>query len=357
MDFFTKRYHPVGTPPGTLTSETGKSSESTRIQLLKYNEKNIDIYDQITADECTKHFPSDDIIWGHIEGTPSVDMLHKLSDLFQLHILALEDILNNGQRSKIEPFKDQLFIVINLPVTEGDLVNTYQMSFFLGPTFVISFCPEENAIFDPIIKRLQDDGSRLRSRGSDFLLYTLIDTVIDQGFPVLETISLQLETLEAKILSTANQSTLEDIHTLKRELILLRRVLWPQREVINQLLRNDSNLINQETILFLRDCYDHTIQIMELLESYRDISASMLDVYLSSISNRTNETMRVLTVIATIFIPLTFIVGVYGMNFDRSAGTLNMPELGSPYGYVTVWIVMVIIAAFMLLFFRRRGWF
>lgn len=188
------------------------------------------------------------------------------------------------------------------------------------------------------------------------MLYSLLDVVIDQGFPVLENFGLQLEDLEEQILKTAGDDTLENIHTLKRELILLRRMLWPQREVINQLLRGDLALVREETLVYLRDCYDHTIQIMDLLETYRDMTGSMLDIYLSGVSNRMNEVMRVLTVIATIFIPLTFIVGVYGMNFDRSA-PWNMPELGWPYGYLLVWLVMIVIAVLMLMFFRRRGWF
>lgn len=197
---------------------------------------------------------------------------------------------------------------------------------------------------------------RLRSHGADYLLYSLLDMVIDQGFPVLESFGSELELLEEQILESASGKTLKRIHSVKRELILLRRMLWPQREVVNQLLRGDQALVREETLIYLRDCYDHSIQVMELLETYREMTASMLEIYLSSINNQTNQVMRYLTVIATMFIPLTFIVGVYGMNFDRNAGPWNMPELGWPYGYLLVWLAMAVIVVLMLAFFRRRKW-
>jgi magnesium transporter len=237
------------------------------------------------------------------------------------------------------------------------LVSVGQVSVVLWGNMLVSFCEFDFSRFESIVTRLQNQGGRLRSRGVDFLLYSILDVTVDEGFPVLEDFGGQLEDLETQILSEANQQTLEQIHTIKRELILLRRMLWPQREVINRLLRDDFEQIKTDTLVYLRDCYDHTVQILDLLETYRDMTGSMLDIYLSSVSNRTNEVMRVLTIIATIFIPLTFIAGVYGMNFDRNAGRLSMPELGWPYGYLAVWLVMIGIAVFMLAMFRKRGWF
>jgi magnesium transporter len=292
-----------------------------------------------------------------VQGHPTEVALREIGEAFQFHSLALEDVLNTGQRPKVESFDDQLFIIMSLPLMVEDNVYIQQASFFLGKNFLISFCVGDFAPFQPIVKRLQDNGSRLRSRGADFLLYSLLDVVIDQGFPVLESFGLQLEYLEEQILDAVGRDTLEKIHTVKRELILLRRLLWPQREVINQLQRGEHALIKEDTLIYLRDCYDHTIQVMDLLETYRDMTSSMLDIYLSSVSNRMNDIMRVLTVIATIFIPLTFIVGVYGMNFDRNAGSWNMPELGWPFGYPLVWLVMIAIVVVMVQFFRRRGWF
>jgi magnesium transporter len=357
MAFFSKRYHPPGTPPGTLKEASAIDAAPLCMRLIDYSGDDITIRDDVDVSECVSYLQRDSVTWVHVQGQPTEVALHSLAESFSLHALALEDVLNTGQRPKIEPFDDQLFIVMSLPFMKAELVEVRQVSIFVGNTFLVSFFEGDFAPFQSIVERLQDKGSRLRSRGSDFLLYSLLDVVIDQGFPVLENFGLQMENLEEQILRTSDSDTLEKIHVVKRELILMRRMLWPQREVINQLLRDDHELIRNDTLIYFRDCYDHTVQVMDLLETYRDMSGSMLDIYLSSISNRMNDIMRVLTVIATIFIPLTFIVGVYGMNFDRNAGPWNMPELESPYGYPLVWLVMVAVAVLMLIFFRHRRWF
>ncbi len=356
MAFFTKRFHPPGTPPGTLTVVPESESTPLNIHLINYNATEISVYDDVDVSDCRHFLQRDSVTWVHIQGQPTEAVLSELGDIFQLHSLALEDISNRGQRPKIEAFDDQLFGIMALPLMEADLIEVHQVSFFLSSSFLISFCEGDSAAFQPIIKRLQDKGSRLRSRGTDYLLYSLLDVIIDQGFPVLENFGLQLEDMEDQILEAADNDTLSNIHIVKRELILLRRMLWPQREVINKLLHDDYTLIQEDTLIYLRDCYDHTIQVMDLVETYRDMTASMLDIYLSNVSNRMNEVMKVLTVIATIFIPLTFIVGVYGMNFDRTASSWSMPELSWPYGYLLVWLVMFTIAALLLAFFRRRRW-
>ena len=357
MAFFTKRYHPPGTPPGTLVQLPAEEAAPLQIRLTDFRKDHVLFKDSVEASECRSYLESDSITWIHVQGHPTEAALQSLGKTFNLHSLALEDVLNTGQRPKVDEFGDQLFVVMSLPTTREDRVEIEQVSFFLEKTFLISFCEGDFAPFMPVIRRLQDNGSRLRSRGVDYLFYSLIDVVIDQGFPVLENFGLELEELEEQILESVGRDTLQKLHTIKRELILLRRMLWPQREAINQLLRGDSDFFSEETLVYLHDCYDHTIQVMDLLETYRDMAGSMLDIYLSSVSNRMNEVMRVLTVIATIFIPLTFIVGVYGMNFDRSAGPMNMPELGWPFGYVLIWVVMITLAATMVVFFRRRGWF
>lgn len=357
MAFFTKIYHPPGTPPGTLIETTTTPLNPLSIQLIDYNADELTVRDDIKVSECSTYLQRDSVTWVHVRGRPTEPALRELGESFKLHSLALEDVLNTGQRPKVEPFDDQLFIIMNLPIMESDTVDVRQVSFFLNKNSLVSFYDGDFSLFYSVAKRLQDSGSRLRSRNVDFLLYSLIDIVIDQGFPVLESFGLQMEDLEEQILRHAGDETLEKIHILKRELILLRRMLWPQREVINQLLRDEHELVQENTLVYLRDCYDHTIQVMDLLETYRDMTSSMLDIYLSSVSNRMNDIMRVLTVIATIFIPLTFIAGVYGMNFDRTAGPWNMPELGWPYGYMLVWTGMIAVAIVMLVFFRRRGWF
>jgi magnesium transporter len=350
---FSKRYHPPGTAPGTLTEHRTEDSAPMRIRLVDYTTDRVTVSENVDTAACEALRDLDTVTWIHVQGSPTEAALRELGAAFDLHALALEDALNTGQRPKVETFADQLFLTMTLSEMNGDVVDNHQVSLFFGPTWVISFCAVAASPFDPIVARLHDAGSRLRKQGADFLL----DAVIDAGFPLLERFSLHMEDLEQEILDATDRSTLERIHVVKRELILLRRMLWPQRDVINQLLRDDHQWIRPDTLLYLRDCYDHTIQIMDLLESYRDMSASMLDIYLSSVSNHMNDIMRVLTVIATLFIPLTFIVGVYGMNFDRAASPWNMPELGSPYGYPLLWTTMLLVAGGMLLFFRRRGWF
>lgn len=356
MAFFNKRYHPPGTPPGTLVEIPNLEAAPLRIRLADYRADEITIRDDMEAVECRQYLEKDSVTWIHVQGHPTAAALRELGSAFQLHALALEDVLNTGQRPKADLFDDQLFIVMSLPLMEGKHVDIQQVSFFLSKTFLISFCVGDFTPFEPVVKRLENNGSRLRSRGADFLLYSLLDVVIDQGFPVLEGFGLQLEELEEQIMEAAGRETLEKIHRMKRELVLLRRMLWPQREVVNQLLRDETDLIGNDAIIYLRDCYDHTIQVIDLLETYREMTGSMLDIYMSSVSNRMNDVMRVLTVIATIFIPLTFITGVYGMNFDRTAGAWNMPELSWPYGYLLVWIMMILVALLMVVFFRRRGW-
>jgi len=356
MAFFNKRYHPPGTPPGTLKAVPQAADNPPRIRLIDYTPNDISVLENVGLSDYQVSLNRERVTWVHVQGHPTETVLKEIGEAFQLHALALEDILNDGQRPKVEPFDDQLFIVMSMPIMNDSLVEVQQVSIFVSSQYVISFCQGAFAPFQTVIKRLQNPSSRLRLSGADFLLYSLLDEVIDQGFPVLEDFGLQLEDLEEKILQSAANSTLENIHIVKRELILLRRMLWPQREVINQLQREDNTFIQDSTRIYLRDCYDHTIQVMDLLETYREMTGSMLDIYLSSVNNRMNDIMRVLTVISTIFIPMTFIVGLYGMNFDRTS-PWNMPELGWAYGYLLVWALMLGVAGLMLMFFRRRGWF
>lgn len=357
MAFFEKRYHPPGTAPGTLTEVQGDHTSPLQIRLIDFDKNQVSLRENIEASECRAYLENETITWIHVQGNPTKVALKELGKSFSLHSLVLEDILNTGQRPKIEYFDDQIFVIMNLPSVENDSVNIQQTCFFLGKDYLISFCVGDFTPFEPIVKRLQDQGSRMRSHGADFLLYSLLDVVIDQGFPLLENFSFQLEELEEQVIESVGKDALRKIHTIKRELILIRRMLWPQREVINQLQRGDHKLIHTDTLIYLRDCYDHTIQIIDLLESYRDMTVSMLDIYLSNVSLKMNEVMRVLTVISTIFIPLTFIVGVYGMNFDRSAGPWSMPELGWSFGYPLIWVIMLVLVVGMLAFFKRRGWF
>jgi len=360
MAFFTKRYHPPGTAPGTLHEPPTPvmTSAPSGVRLVRYDRTAVNVStanDAVPPDPA----PSDSkaMTWMHVQGRPSQRLLTQIGETYDLHPLALEDIHNTGQRPKVEEFDGQVFATLSLPRFEDGRVEVYQANFFLASDFVLSFCEGPVDPFEPVLRRLQEATGRFRSRGTDYLLYALLDTVIDQGFPVLEAFGLELEELEEKILGRSGRETLPHIHAVKRELILLRRMLWPQREVINTLVREDQALIMDDTRLFLRDCYDHTIQVMELLETYRDMTTSMLDIYLSSVSNKMNETMRVLTIIATIFIPLTFVAGVYGMNFGSNSNSpWAMPELNWYYGYPLAWLLMAVIAVVMLVYFWRKRW-
>ena len=356
MGFFNKGYHPPGTAPGTLVERPAKTPQPVRIGLIDYTADEFIERELADAADCKPYLDRKSITWIHVQGDVPADTLRSLGELFELHPLALEDVLNAGQRPKLDSYDDRDFIVVNLPeFTDGD-VSVRQISLFFGQDHVISICNSATDPFEPVRRRLRASRGRFRKRGADYLLYTLLDVVIDAGFPMFETFGESLEDLEAELLGNPDQETLGRIHHLKRELLLLRRSLWPQREVVNALLREEHERIGEETRIYLRDCYDHTVQIMDLLETYRDMATGMLDVYLSTISHRTNEIMRVLTIIATIFIPLTFIVGVYGMNFSHPKSPWAMPELHWYFGYPLIWAVMIAVVAGLLYFFRRRDW-
>lgn len=356
QSFFGKRYHPPGTAPGTLAEPTTPEPIPARIRLVDYSQEKCLVNEDTAAEQCLDYLDRDSVTWVHVQGYPPSDTLRTFGERFHLHPLAMEDVLNTGQRPKVEPFDHQLFLIMSLPLLQQDTVITRQVSLFAHENHIVSFCDGPEDPFMPLVKRIQTASSNLRRRGADYLLYAILDLVIDQGFPVLESFGLRLEDLEDDIAESAGRDLLDRIHTVKRELVLLRRMLWPQREVITQLLRDDNGFITDHTRIYLRDCYDHSIQIMDLLETYRDMAGSLLDIYLSSVSNRLNETMRVLAVISTIFIPMTFVAGVYGMNFDRSK-PWNMPELGWAYGYPAVLLLMLGIAVGMIIFFKRKGWF
>jgi len=356
-----KRYHPPGTAPGTLQFDGGPEAEESagafRVQLVDYTHDELIERELASASECKPFLERDSKTWIQIYGRPSADTLRSLGSQFGLHELALEDVVNSGQRPKVEHYGDQLFLVMAMPTYRDGRVEVAQISLFAGENYVICFCPTLEDVFAPIRKRMHPPlNGRFRTHGVDYLVYAIADLIIDQGFPVLEEFGYEIERLEEELMLQPGRQTLGWIHQLKRELLLLRRMLWPQREVINYLLRDEGSLIHESTRVYLRDCYDHCIQIMDLLESFRDMATGMLDVYLSSISNRTNDIMRVLTIIATIFIPLTFIVGVYGMNFSNDKSPWAMPELHWYYGYPLCWGLMLAITVGLLWFFRRRGW-
>ena len=355
MELFNKQYSTPGAIPGHLSQAEAGEFE---LILNDYNATELVEKRNLEPEQCQDYLTDANITWIHVQGDPTPEALRSLGGSFGIHSLHLEDILNTGQRPKLDVIDNRVFVILSLPIIKADCVVVEQVSLFLSERTVISFCTGEFNPFNPIYERLQQTIGKLRKRGADYLFYTLIDAVIDHGFPILEAYAERIEAIEEILLDKPSQSTLQQVHRLRRELLLLRRRLWPQREVINQLVRDaEVELIGEEVQLYLRDCYDHVIAILELLETYREMTASMLEVYLSSLSHKLNEVMRVLTVIATLFIPPTFVVGLYGMNFDRNVSSLNMPELSWPYGYLMVWLVIVTMISGMLIYFRRKHWF
>ena len=354
MSYLGKNYHPPGTAPGTLDDSRRGEIE---IRLVDYDERDYREETLASAEECMPYLDRPSRTWVQVNGRPDVATVRGLGQLFELHELALEDVLNTGQRPKVDVYGEQVFVVLAMPVHTPEGVVNEQVSIFAGPDYLICFSTTPNDPFEPLRKRMRPpSSSRLRSRRIDYLLYAIVDLVVDAAFPVLEQFGNEIEELEEELLDAPGRDAIARLHHIRRELLLLRRMLWPQRELVSRLQRDEIELIEEQTQPFLRDCYDHSVQIIDLLESFREMSSSLLEVYLSSIGNRTNEVMRVLTIIATIFIPLTFIVGVYGMNFDPADSPWAMPELRWYYGYPLVWLVMIAVTVGLVWFFRRKHW-
>lgn len=357
MKLFEKRYHPPGTGPGTLRVAEKIPEDAYRIYLVDYNADSFQEKDDATVDQCKASLALETRTWVHVQGSITPGTLAQLGESFTLHALALEDVLNVGQRPKVDFHEDHLFVVLSLPQSIDSEIAVSQVSLFLGEDYLITFCSDERDPFEPLRKRLRNQQGKLRTMEVDHLLYAVFDVVVDEAYPILELISDRIESLEDAVLTRPDQAVLNAIHVTKRELLSLRRRLWPHREVINSLLRDDDRWISDQTKLYLRDCYDHVIQIMDLVDNYREMVSSLLEVYLSSVSNRLNDVMRVLTIFATIFIPLSFLVGIYGMNFSNETSPWAMPELQWYYGYPLLWLIIIAIVATMLYFFKRKNWF
>jgi magnesium transporter len=294
------------------------------------------------------------VTWVNVEGLGNANTIRSIGELFHLHPLALEDVANTHQRPKAEPYQNCLFIVARMTQL-NERLETEQISLFLGPNFVITFLEDPGDAFDPVRLHLRNSQGRLRCSGAGYLAYALLDAVVDGYFPVVEEYGERLDALEDEVVSDPSRSTIAWAHQVKRDLRTLRRAIWPLRETLNALARDQHELIDNETRVYLRDCYDHTVQIIDIVETYRELDADLTDLYLSSLSNRLNEVMKVLTIIATIFMPLSFIASVYGMNFN-TASPYNMPELNWRFGYVYVWLLMILSAVGMYVFFRWMRW-
>jgi magnesium transporter len=347
-----KRSKKAGLPPGTLVHIGEKKAETLKITIMDYDEARFEEKEIKTIDECFIFKDKPTVTWINIDGLHQVEILEKLGECYGLHPLVLEDILNTDHRPKMEDYGEYLYIVLkDLDYDDkSSQIEAEQISLILGPNFVFSFQEREGDTFNSIRERIRNGKGRIRKMGADYLAYTLFDSIVDNYFIILERLGEKIEFLEEKLVTQPTPETLQIIHHLKREMIFLRKAVWPLREVINGLERGESSLIRESTRVYLRDVYDHTIQTIDTIETYRDMVSGMLDIYLSSVSNRLNSVMKVLTIIATIFMPLTFLAGVYGMNFKL------MPELEWRWGYPVIWLVMVGIGVFMLLYFRKKKW-
>lgn len=354
----TMRYHAPGTAPATLTLRSEAARSKPVITLVEYNAETIEERKIGRVEELFHCKTNNKVNWINVDGLGDIELLRAIGEHFGLHPLSLEDVLNTGQRPKLEEYDDHFFIVAQMVFCEGKGdVSFEQVSIFLGRNFLITFQEEGTRdVFEAVRVRLRGGRGFARKMGHDYLAYALLDAVVDHYFPVLESLGEVIEDLEDELVERPVRSCVMRLHELKRIFLQLRRSAWPEREVLNAMSRDESGLITHETKIFLRDCYDHTIQIMDVIESYRDLTSGMMDLYLSSLGMRTNEIMRVLTVVTTIFIPLTFIAGVYGMNFDTAASPYNMPELKHPYGYPICLAVMAVIAIGMVIFFRKKRW-
>ncbi len=349
-----KRYSKPGSSPGLSPPEGGGPSPSSKLTVITYGPGRLE-EQELTNSDVIPGPPGTGNIWIDVKGSDDTAMLHQLGERFGLHPLALEDVINHGQRPKLNLDEGYVFVVLR-HVSIQETVGAGQVSLFFGRNFVISIHDGPSDLFEGVQRRLRESSLKIRSQTADYLAYALIDTVVDQFFPVLEEYGERIETLEDELVENPDRDTLHQIHAIKRDFLLLRRAAWPHREVLSQLERIETPLIHKNTRIYLHDCYEHAVQIMDTIENYRDLVTSMLDVYLSSVSNRTNEVMKVLTVLASIFVPVTFLAGVYGMNFDRTAGPWSMPELGWSWGYPAFWGAVGLLSILMLLYFRRKGW-
>ncbi len=341
----TRRSRKTGLPPGTLVHIGEEKTARVNITVIHYDEDN---YEEKEADieECLS---STGVTWVNIDGVHETDIIEKVGECFNIHPLTLEDIASTEQRPKMEDYSEYVYIVLRmLSYTSG--VESEQISLVCGRNFVISFQEKQGNVFDAVKERIKNGAGRMRKMGADYLAYALVDTVVDMYFSILENLGEVIDDTEESLLTDPGPETMESIQMLKREMMVLRKSVWPLREVVSQLERGESSLFGKATKVYLRDVYDHTIQVIDTIETYRDMLSGMLDIYLSSISNRMNEVMKLLTIIATIFIPLTFLAGVYGMNFKY------MPELENQWSYPVLWVIMAAIALVMVAYFKRKKW-
>ena len=350
MLLIRKKRSKPGSAPGTLVSEEALAVKA-KMTAISYSADELEEKEAESVDECFDYVGKREVTWINVNGTQDAEVLRQIGEKFGIHTLALEDVINGGQRPKLEDFGDYLFITLKLPRKRevASSIDTEQINIFLGPNFVITIHDSSDA-FELIIQRIKENKGKIRKMKAGYLAYALMDLLVDQHFPVMGSIADQIEALEDEVQENPSPEVVKKIRGIKRDLILIRSSIWPTREVINAMEREEPKLISDEAKLFLRDVYDHTIQIADTVESYRDILSEMFNIYLSVKADNTNEVMKVLTIFAAIFIPLTFVAGIYGTNFEF------VPELKWKYSYFVMIGAMIVITGVMLRFFRKRGW-
>ena len=344
-------YHEPGTIPGTLNED--RDAPDTRVSLIDYNQNKVIPRRLHIPEDCAIYLDTESVSWVDVQGLRNTNILQRIGKVFELHPLVLEDVVIVPDRPKIEDYEDQLVIISRMvmPTEAADGFHSEQVSFVLGKNYLLTVQEEPTLdCFDPVRLRIRNNKGIIRKQGADYLAYALLDAIIDGFFPVLEDYGERIEDLEEEVIVNPTRKTLRKIYRIRRELLQLRRAIWPQRSAINALIRDSNELIGEEVRIYLRDCYDHAVQVMDMVETYRELASGLMDVYLSAVSNRMNEIMKLLTVFSWIFLPLTFITGLYGMNFEY------MPGLKTPWGFWLCVAAMVTLAGGLLVFFRRSGW-
>lgn len=341
-------------PPGTV--QVDPAAPKPTVRLIQYDLEHLDEYEVTSVPELAGPIASDRVAWVHVDGVGDQTTIEQIRDVFLLHRLAIEDVVNLHQRPKAEDYERHLYVVLQMPRREPDCLRFEQLSLFLGPSWVLTFEEAPPDVFDPIRERLRRKLGLVRGEKADYLLYVLIDCVIDAYFPVLEQSCDRIEALEQEVLHRHRADHMDRIHELKQELLAIRRAIFPLRDLLLQLLRNERGRFGPTALVHLRDCCDHVAQLMDLLEVYRDLANDLMHLHLANLNIRQNEIMKVLTVVSAIFIPLSFIAGIYGMNFDPEASPWNMPELSWEWGYPMALGMMFLTASGMLIFFKLKGW-
>jgi len=342
-----------GQPPGTMVYTGQRRDEPLRISLIDYNAENVSEHVDIPIDDCMGCKVSDSVSWINIDGLNDSSVIEKVGERFGVHPLVLEDVLHTTQRPKLEDHSDYLFLVVRmLYIPPGsDEIQSEQLSFILTEHCLITFQERAGDVFDEVRDRIRKNHGRVRKMGVDYLLYALMDAIVDNYFLIMETTGEKIESIEQAMMQNPDEVLLNELYRMKRELLYIRKSTWPLREAVGGLERGESTLLKKKTSPFIRDLYDHTIQVIDTVETFRDMLSGVQDLYLSSMGQKTNQVMQVLTIIATIFIPLTFVAGIYGMNFE------HMPELAWKYSYLVFWGVILLLTFGMVIYFRRKKWF